>query len=96
MATVQDNIYNTVLSAKCTAACWAITLINKENNGEDIDCCEIKMVLLVKWTDILQAYYFDNYSGYVGNITPTIDCLTAAQATDLMGKIKTLMGNGVC
>ncbi len=92
--TIQDQIIQTVLSAKCTAVCWAMNNIDREKYGQDISCCEMRMLLLVKWTNALQSYYFDNYNGYVGQIEPTIDCLTADQATLLMGKINILIKKG--
>ncbi len=91
MASQQDNYIQTILLSKCVSACWAIKLIEQEKAGQDIKCSETKLMLLVRWIRVLQTYYFDNYSTYAGQITPTVDCLTAAQASLLMAKVNILV-----
>lgn len=88
---VQFDIANTVLRGKCVASCWGIDNVNRENAGQDIKCDEMKVMLLIRWTLTLQSYYYDNYNAISGNITPTIDCLTLAQAQALMGKVNALI-----
>lgn len=85
--TFEDEIYLTVLRAKCASACWAENLINKQKYGEDVGCCELNLILLVKWIGILEQYWCKNFSSN-GNITPDYPCLTQAQAQNLVGKLK--------
>lgn len=88
---IQSEIAQTILQGKCVASCWGIDLIDRESAGEDVKCDEMKIMLLIRWVLILQTYYFDNYNSISGTITPTIDCLTLAQAQTLMGKINSLV-----
>ena len=93
---IQTDIAQTILCGKLKASQYGVTLITKEKNGEDVQCCEVKLMVLVRWIKSLQSFYFDNYNVLTGNITPTIDCLTLAQATELMGKINSLVGSLGC
>lgn len=92
---LQSDIANAILYGKCVVSEKAMELINKEKNGQDVECEEIKLMLLVRWIKIIQVYYFDNYNSITGNITPTIDCLSTSQATELTGKIN-LLAKSLC
>lgn len=87
----QSDIFLTVIQAKDVASCQGENFINRENAGEDVECCEMKLMLLVKWIGIIENYYCENFSAN-GNITPDIACLTLAQAQELLSKIKVLIG----
>lgn len=89
--TFQDDIFLTVLRAKDIAACMGENFINREKAGEDVECCEMKLILLVKWIGISESYYCQNFS-VNGNITPDLPCLTLAQMQELLAKIKVLIG----
>ena len=87
----QDDIFQTVLQAKCIAACWSTNLISQELAGGDIACCEKKLMLLSAWIDQIESYYCTHFNGDYGNITPDYDCLTLAQAQEFLGKLKVLI-----
>lgn len=91
MATFQSDIFLTVLQAKDVAGCWAENFINREKSGEDLGCCEMKLMLLVKWIRLMETYYCEHFSDH-GNITPVLPCLTLAQAQELLGKLKVMIG----
>ncbi len=92
MSNFQDDIFLTVLQAKDTTGIWAENFIQKEKAGEEISrCCQLQLVLLVKWIEIMECYYSTHFSAN-GNITPDYDCLTLVQAQELVAKIKTFIG----
>lgn len=85
--TFQDEIFKYVLRAKCVASFRAEMLINQKNSGEDVECCELRLVLLAKWISLLESYYCENF-GDGGNVTPAYACLTFDQAQSLLAKLK--------
>lgn len=87
----QDDIYLTILQAKEFAGCQAENFIQTEANGENLGCCEMKLMLLVKWIRIFESYYCNNFDAN-GNIIPTLPRLTLYQAQELLSKIKILIG----
>lgn len=89
---LQDDIILTVLQAKNTTGCMATTFINMEKNGEDVKCCEKKLMVLVKWIKIMENYYYTNFTAN-GNVTsPDLPCLTQLQAQELLAKMKVMIG----
>lgn len=90
--TFQTDIYNNVIYAKRTAACWSTFLISKEQYAESTKCCEKKLMLLVTWIEILESYYCENFDASYGTITPDFECLTADEAQELLSKLKILIG----
>ena len=89
--TFQSDIQLTVLQAKDYAGCMAENFISREKAGENLECCEMKLMLLVKWIRILENYYCANFSAN-GKITPALPCLTLAQAQNLLSKMKVFIG----
>ena len=87
MATVQDNIILTVLKGRCYAACWGARLIDQENAGEDIDCCEKELFVFIELLEIANRTYCKYYDEF-GNLTPDDPCLTFPEFQVLIGKIK--------
>ena len=90
MASTQDELRQTVFEAKCVVGGWATNLRNKEKYGSDIVCCERNMLLLANWIEIAEFYNCQNFDEN-GNITADIECLTFAQITELMAKMKAIM-----
>jgi hypothetical protein len=90
MAQFQDDIVLTVLKAKDIAGKWAVCFIEKENNGESLGCCEMKLMLLVKWIRLMESFY-SVYFGDNGMLSPTDPCLALAQGQLLLAKIKKLI-----
>jgi len=87
-----QDIYDTVLKAKCTVSCWSQQLIQRFNSGDEIQCDEQKFMLLIQWTLILQTYYFQNFDSTTNsNITPNYVCLIQPEIELLLAKTKTLM-----
>ena len=83
---LQDDIILTVLQAKNKTGCMATTFIAMEKNGEDVKCCERKMMTLVKWIKIMEDYYCLTYLNDRGIVN--LPCLTLAQAQELLAKLK--------
>ena len=89
---LQDDIFLTVLQAKNTTGCMSTTFINMEKNGEDVECCEMKLMVLVKWIKVMENYYCTNFT-VNGNVTdPDLPCLTQLQAQELLAKMKVIIG----
>lgn len=90
--TIQDDIFLTILQAKDVSSCWAENFIDKAKYGGDdeLDCCEMKLMLLVRWIRIIENYYAGHF-GANGNITPALTYLTLAQAQELLAKIRTMI-----
>jgi len=89
---VADDIFLTVLRAKCTAGCWAKQLSDRFYSGDNITCDEKKFMLLTQWILIMEGYYCDNYDTNNSQITPDYPCLTETQAEQLLAKIKIMIG----
>ena len=88
-----QDIFNTVLTAKCVSGCWANTLVERFDNGDNIECNEKKFMSLIQWIMILETYYCNNFDADTqSNITPDYTCLTQAEAEQLLAKLKTLIG----
>ncbi len=81
----QDLLIQTVLQAKCTATNMADDLINKNKSGDNMDCCMKELSLLVHWIDILERY---NCQKYINTAEDRFQCLTDAEAMELIGKVK--------
>jgi len=84
--TNQDLIFQTVLQAKCTSACWGSNMLAKEAGGEDIKCCMADLTLLTRWIDILQDFYCQFYLST--DPTTAFICLTEEEAITFVGKVK--------
>lgn len=93
MASLQSDIFLTVLQGKDYASCMAISFITKENNGESVDkCCYMKLMVLVRRIQLLESYYCNNFTAQ-GNVTsPNFVCLTQAQIQVLLGTVKSFIG----
>ena len=91
--TFADDIFLTVLKAKCTSGCWGKQLSDRQNNGDNIECDERKFMLLIQWISIMEEYYCQNYDTN-NSIIAELDyaCLTASEAQALLAKIKLLIG----
>lgn len=89
---VAEDIFMTVLRAKCTAGCWAKQLSDRFYAGDNITCDEKKFMLLIQWILIMEGYYCDNYDENQSKITPDYACLTETQAEQLLAKIKVMIG----
>nr|WP_298657528.1 hypothetical protein [uncultured Flavobacterium sp.] len=87
--TNQDLITQTVLQAKCTAACWGYTSIQQEKGGDDIQCCLTKIKVLTKWYSILEDFLCQFYESE--DPDTAFICLTEEEALELVGKVKTLI-----
>jgi len=87
--TNQTQIFDTVLQGKFTAACWSNTFLQQEKAGEDITCCVKKLRLLIRWVDILERFYCQEYQTTTEG---KFECLTEQQAMVLVGKLKLLTG----
>lgn len=87
--TNQDLIIQTVLQAKCTAACWGYNAIQQEKGGDDTICCLKKIRVLCKWYSILEDFLCQFYNST--NPTTAYICLTEEEALELVGKVKILI-----
>jgi hypothetical protein len=87
--TNQTEIYNAVLQGKHTAACWANNFIQQEKGGQDIACCVKKLRLLIRWVDVLERFYCQEYQVTTEG---KFECLTEQEAMVLVGKLKLLTG----
>ena len=90
---IADDIYLTVIRAKCTAGCWGWQLRQMFLDGINIECFEKKFMLLVEWISIMEDYYCANYDESKSKITPALECLTESQALQLLAKIKELIAS---
>lgn len=91
MANFQDKIRDTVLKAKNYIGCLAGNLVKRANAGDNIDCAQTKMLLLVNLVETLEFYYCFNFNDD-GTITePEWECLTYDEAQALVAKINILM-----
>lgn len=90
MATLQDSILLTINKAKCSAACQASKLIDKQKAGEDITCCEKDLFVFIELIDITSRT-FCKYFGVNGNLSPTDPCFTATELNNLVAKLKKYM-----
>ena len=89
---VAQDIFDTVLQAKCVAGCWAKQLSDRFYAGDNITCDEKKFMLLIQWILIMEGYYCENYDATTqSEITPDYPCLTATQAEQLLAKMKVLI-----
>ena len=88
--TNQDLIIQTVLQAKCTAACWGDNAIKQSKSGDDITCCMKQIRLLCKWISILEDFLCQFYSST--DPKTAFICLTEEEALELVGKVKILIG----
>lgn len=93
MATFADDIYLTVLRAKCTSGCWAKQLSDRADNGDNIECDEKKFMLLIQWIIIMEEYYCQNFNNGSIIALPPITCLAADEAQELLSKIKVLIAD---
>ena len=95
---LQDDISNLVLQGKCVATCWASNnLIKSDKYGENIGCCTTRVILLTKYVDILESYYFLNYDPNSGRLaTPTITCIDDLTIQKMMGLVKGLINIDGC
>lgn len=87
--TNQDLITQTILQAKCTAACWGYDAILQEKGGENIDCCMTKIRVLCKWYSILEDFLCQFYESE--DPDTAFICLTEEEALELVGKVKILI-----
>ena len=87
--TNQDLIIQTVLQAKCTAACWGYDAIQQEQGGQDIKCCMKTIRLLTKWYSILEDFLCQFYESE--DPDTAFICLTEEEALELVGKVKILI-----
>lgn len=87
MATIQDDIFMTVLKAKCTSAAWGSMFVKQEKAGDDITCCTKKLRLLNRWIEVLEGYYCQAFD-YTSE--DRYQCLTQEEAIELVGKVKVL------
>lgn len=91
MGQFQDDIVLTVLQAKDIAGQWAVQMIQKEQYGEDLGCCDTKLMYLVKLIRSMESYYATqfNANGYI--TSPSLPCLSLSQGEELLAKIKALI-----
>lgn len=89
--TFAEDIYLNVIRAKCTTGCWAWQLTQIAEDGGNTECLEEKFMLLVMWIEIMECYYAQNFDSNKSTITPDVECLTQAQAMQLLAKIKLLI-----
>jgi len=68
-------------------------IVSQKDIGEDVCELESKFILLRTWINILQQYYDTSFAEDGSTITPAYPCLTAAQAEDLVAKLKIAVGN---
>jgi hypothetical protein len=85
--TIQDNIVQVVLQAKCTAVCMMDNALKQQKGGDNVDCCYKKISLLTKWIDILEHYYCNVYQLSVD------PCITEAKMLNLLGKVGIMIKN---
>lgn len=91
MATIQSDIFITVLRSKDIAGCWGENFINKEKNGDDVGKCDyMQLMLLMRWITILESYYCNNFTSSGNVLAPNFVCLTLAEAQELLAKVKSL------
>ena len=93
MASFQNVIVLTVLQSKDFAGCMGEKFLNREKYGETVDKCDyMKLMLLIRWIKIMESYYCNNYTAD-GNIgEPNMECLTLAEAQELIAKMKSFIG----
>ena len=91
MATFQTTFYNTVLKAKNYVGCLAGSLVNREKYGDDIECAQMKMLLLVNLIETAEIHYCFNYDSNGNVTTPEYECLTYDEAQKLISNINLLM-----
>jgi hypothetical protein len=89
--TLDTDIVNTVLSAKCTAGYWSTQIINQEKNGQDTGCDKKKLMMLILFVLVLEDYWCSNFSAQ-GSITPGFPCLSQSDAVQLLANLKVLIG----
>lgn len=88
------DIFDTVLTAKCVSGCWANILVQRGENGDNIECDEKKFMLLIQWIMILEVYYCNNFDATTqSSVTPDYPCLTQSEAEELLAKLKILIGD---
>lgn len=88
-----EDIYLTVVRAKYAVGCWANQLVEREDNGDKIECDEYTFMMLVWWIGIMENYYDQNYDTNNSIIAePDYECLSASEAAELLAKIKTIIG----
>lgn len=91
MATFQTDFRNTVLKAKNYVGCLAGNLVNRANYGDDIECAQMKMLLLVNLIETAEFHYCFNYDDNGTILEPEYECLTYNEAQKLISNINLLM-----
>lgn len=85
--TVYQEISAAITLGKTTAMSWADGYIVKVALGDKLGCCELQLVVLTEWLDMLENYLDTAFDADGNAITPDLVCLTEAQALLLVGKI---------
>lgn len=87
---LNTQISDTISLGKDTAIAWANNYITRESLGDQLGCCELKLVVLTQWICMLSEYLEDSFdeNGYV--IEDATTCLTQDEAMVLVGKITAL------
>ena len=68
------------------------TIVTQESYGEDCTILRRNFILMNKWVEILQDYLDNNFDQNGNLTTPTFECLTADQISDLISKVNLLAG----
>ncbi len=91
--TFPDKILISLYNSKHYSCTLLDLIVARDRNGEDDIELQNKFILLGEWIRILQNYYDTNFDSEGNVIVPDYPCFTAAQAENLMAKLKLAIGN---
>lgn len=87
--TIEVLIDNAITKGTQIAYEWADKFIIQSEQGENLGCCELKLLLLNVWMQILEEYKFLNFGGN-GSITPVFTCTSLEDVNKIISKINQL------
>lgn len=90
---VNEQISNAISSGETTARAWADSFITKQSQGDELGCCQLKLVVLTGWICTLSDYLDEAFDSDGNLVEEPNTCITLDEAMVLVGKINSL---GAC
>lgn len=91
---INTEIQSVLRDGKLYSSDFLDDIVSKESNGQNCNQERRKFSLLIIWLEILQRYLDYNFDSNGVIAEPDVVCLTEAQATGLIAKLKIMIGCG--
>lgn len=72
---------------------FADRFIQDNTYGDEDKCCQLKILVIQRWSDILADYLRQHYDEDDNIIEPTFPCTTEAEISLVIGKIYAIQVN---